>query len=77
MIHITLYPANEKSQAFETENYGLTDGVLSFRVAGNPISGNPEATEIKTTVPFLIRQQAAKKESTTAPTSRTGSSVGL
>jgi hypothetical protein len=62
MVHITLYPPNEKSQVFEAEDYGLKDAVLSFRVAGNPISGNPEATDIRTTVPFIIRQQAAKEK---------------
>lgn len=73
MVHITLYPPNDKPQGFETENYGLSDGILSFRVTGNPISGNPEATEIRTTVPFIIREPDAKKESTTArPTQATG-----
>jgi hypothetical protein len=65
MVHITLFPPNDKHQQFEAENYTIRDeGVLWFRVGYNPIAGNPDDTDITTTVPFIIRQAVSRKPTT-------------
>jgi hypothetical protein len=56
MVHITLYPPNESPQEYDVKNYNIQqEAVLWFRVEGS--DSLPVATEIKTTVPFLIREQ--------------------
>jgi hypothetical protein len=64
MAHITLYPPNETPQEFDVKDYRIQeDGVLWFRVEG---SGSlPMTTQIRTTVPFLIKEEVPQKEAAT------------
>jgi len=61
MVHITLFvPDSAMPQEYDVESYGIREGVLYFRVKEN--AAIPTATDISTTVPFLIRQQVEKKK---------------
>ena len=56
MVKILLYPANGTTVEYDVDNYGVTDGVLRFRIKGG--SGEEDIT---TTVPFLVRQPVKGK----------------
>ena len=61
MVRITLFiPHAAKPELFEVEHYRIKDGVLSFRVEE---PAKQKATEIETTVPFLIRKVEDSKAS--------------
>jgi hypothetical protein len=54
MVRITLFvPQSQKPELFEVERYRIKDGVLSFLVEE---PAKQRATEIETTVPFLVRR---------------------
>jgi hypothetical protein len=60
MTQITLYPPGEPPQKFETENFVLKEGVLSFTFAGT--ASLPEARTIWTNVPFLLKQAVKQRQ---------------
>lgn len=61
MVRITLFiPHSQKPELYEVEHYRIKDGVLSFRV-DEP--AKQKATEIETTVPFLVRKVEDAKAS--------------
>jgi hypothetical protein len=54
MVRITLFiPQSPKPELFEVERYRIKDGVLSFLVEE---AAKQKATEIETTVPFIVRK---------------------
>lgn len=58
MVHITIYqPYSDAPFEYDVESYGIREhGVLWFRIPGTV------ATDVTTTVPFMIRQQVEEKE---------------
>lgn len=61
MVRITLFvPQAQKPELFEVEHYRIKDGVLSFLVEE---PAKQRATEIETTVPFLVRNVDDSKAS--------------
>ena len=61
MVHITLYVPDSEPLEFAAETYGLHEGVLTFRAE----TDGAQPTDIKTTVPFVIRQIVEDKAQTT------------
>jgi hypothetical protein len=61
MVRITLFiPQSQKPELFEVEHYRIKDGVLSFLVEE---PARQKATEIETTVPFIVRKVEDAKKS--------------
>jgi hypothetical protein len=54
MVRITLYTPNGDAVNFDAENYHVEGAVLRFRDTGS--ASLPQATDITTTVPFLIKE---------------------
>jgi len=54
MVRITLYTPEGEALNFNVENYHLEGAVLRFRDAGS--ASLPQATDITTTLPFLIKE---------------------
>lgn len=49
-------------EEYDVQSYGFNEGRLHFRIEGNP------ATNVTTTVPYLIRQIVEEKGRSAAPT---------
>lgn len=70
MVSIILYPPDSDEQSYEADNYTIKDGVLWFRSNTEP----PE--EIRTTVPFIIRQDATQKKAAVVNRRSSGAARG-